>query len=61
MTSADVMNSAENDPTQGKGDRARFQALFGRPVEVLSMGALGHTAAILDPDRYVELLEQALS
>jgi pimeloyl-ACP methyl ester carboxylesterase len=56
-----VILSAENDPTQGKGDRARFEALFGRPVEVVSLGTMGHTAVLFDPDRYVELLEQALA
>ncbi len=56
-----VILSAENDPAQGKSDRARFEAPFGRPMEVLSLGAMGHTAAISDPDRYVEILEQALA
>jgi pimeloyl-ACP methyl ester carboxylesterase len=28
--------------------------------EVLSMGNMGHTAALLDPDHYVEFLERAL-
>jgi hypothetical protein len=53
--------SAENDPTQGKGDRAGYETLFGRPVEFVSMGTMGHTAALLDPIRYAELVEQALS
>jgi pimeloyl-ACP methyl ester carboxylesterase len=56
-----VVLSAENDPTQGKGDRANYEALFGRPPEWVSMGTMGHTAALLDPLRYAELLEQALS
>lgn len=56
-----VALSAENDPTQSKSDKARYEKLFGRPVEVISMGDAGHTAALLDPQRYVEILEQALS
>ncbi len=53
--------SAENDPTQGKGDRARYEALFGRPIEVINLGATGHTGLLLDPTRFVELLEQTLN
>jgi len=55
-----VVLSAANDPTQGKGDRARYETLFGRPVEAISLGAAGHTGLLLDPDRFVELVEQAL-
>lgn len=56
-----VILSAVNDPTQGKGDRRKYDALFGRRVEVMSLGAMGHTAALLDPDRYAEVLGQALA
>ena len=56
-----VVLSAENDPTQGKGDRARYEALFERPIEMVSLGTMGHTAALFDPERYVALLEQALA
>jgi pimeloyl-ACP methyl ester carboxylesterase len=56
-----VALSAENDPTQGKGDKARYERLFGRPVEFISMGDKGHTAALLDPQGYVGMLEQALA
>jgi pimeloyl-ACP methyl ester carboxylesterase len=56
-----VVLSAENDPTQSKKDRPRYEKLFGRPVEVISMGQAGHTAALLGPQKYVELLEQALA
>jgi pimeloyl-ACP methyl ester carboxylesterase len=52
--------SAENDPTQGRSDRARYEKLFGRPVEIVSLGVAGHTAAFLDPDRFVALLEQRM-
>jgi len=55
-----IVLSAENDPTQRKEDLPRYERLFGRPVEVLDMGSLGHTAALFSPDQYVELLEQAL-
>ena len=56
-----VVLSAENDRTQGKSDLGRYEALFGRPVEPLSMGTMGHTAALVEPVRYAALVEQALS
>jgi pimeloyl-ACP methyl ester carboxylesterase len=56
-----VALSAENDPTQGKGDKARYEKLFGRPVEFISMGDRGHTAALFDPQWYVGMLAQALA
>ncbi len=52
--------SAENDPTQSKKDLPRYEKLFGRTVEVVNMGNMGHAAALFQPDTYVELLEQAL-
>jgi len=55
-----VLTSA-NDPTQSPGDIPRYEALFRRKVDVLDMGSLGHTAALLDPDLYVEMLERALA
>jgi hypothetical protein len=30
-------------------------------VEVFNMGDMGHTAALFNPDKYVELLEPALA
>jgi pimeloyl-ACP methyl ester carboxylesterase len=56
-----IVLSAENDPTQSKKDIPRYEKLFGRSVEALNMGDMGHTAALFNPDKYVELLEQALS
>jgi pimeloyl-ACP methyl ester carboxylesterase len=53
--------SAENDPTQRKKDIPRYERLFGRGVQVVNMGDMGHTAAFFNPDKYVELLEQALT
>ncbi len=52
--------SAENDPTQSKKDIPRYEKLFGRAVEVVNMGNMGHAAALFQPDTYVDLLEQAL-
>ncbi len=52
--------SAENDPTQSKKDIPRYEKLFGRTVEVVNMGNMGHAAALIQPDKYVALLEQAL-
>lgn len=56
-----IVLSAENDPTQSKKDFPRYEKLFGRAVEVINMGNMGHTAALFNPDKYVELLEQALA
>jgi pimeloyl-ACP methyl ester carboxylesterase len=56
-----ILLSAENDPTQNKRDIPRYEKLFGRSVEVVSMGAMGHTALLFNPDRFAELLEQALT
>ena len=56
-----IVLSAENDPTQSKKDSPRYEKLFGRPVDVVDMGEMGHTAALFDPDKYVALLEQALA
>jgi pimeloyl-ACP methyl ester carboxylesterase len=55
-----IVLSAENDPTQSRKDLPRYQKLFGRAVEVVNMGEMGHTAALFNPEKYVELLEQAL-
>jgi pimeloyl-ACP methyl ester carboxylesterase len=53
--------SAENDPTQSAKDFPRYEKLFGRGVEVVNTGDMGHTGLLLDPGKYVELIEQALS
>ena len=55
-----IVLSSDNDPTQGNKGRARYEQLFGRAVEVVKMGNMGHTAAFFNPDQYVELLERAL-
>ena len=55
-----IVLSAENDLTQSKKDVPRYEKLFGRAVEVVGMGGMGHTALLFNPDKYVELLEQAL-
>jgi pimeloyl-ACP methyl ester carboxylesterase len=55
-----IVLSAENDPTQSKKDIPRYERLFGRSVEVINMGEMGHTAALFNPDGYVELFEGAL-
>lgn len=53
--------AAEHDPTQHKHDIRRYEELFGRPVDVISLGRLGHAAVLTDPNRYVELLGRALA
>jgi len=56
-----IVLSAENDPTQSEKDFPRYERLFGRAVEVLNLGNMGHAAVLFDPDTYVGLLEQALA
>jgi pimeloyl-ACP methyl ester carboxylesterase len=56
-----IVLSAENDLTQSQKDIPRYEKLFGRAVEVHSMGNMGHTAALFNPEAYVALLEQALT
>lgn len=56
-----IVLSAQNDPTQSKKDLPRYEKLFGRTVEVVDMGNMGHAAALFSPDAYVALLEQALA
>ncbi len=58
--SAAVLTAA-NDPTQSQKDIPRFERLLGRPVKVIDMGDMGHTAALFNPDAYVELVEQAMA
>lgn len=53
--------SAENDPTQSEKDYPRYEKLFGRSVQVVNTGYMGHTGSLLNPDKYVELIQQALS
>jgi hypothetical protein len=53
--------SAENDPTQSKQDIPRYGKLFGRHVDLVNMGNVGHAAALFEAEKYVELLEQALA
>jgi pimeloyl-ACP methyl ester carboxylesterase len=55
-----VILSAKNDPTQRKEDIPRYQQLFGRPVEIIDLGKMGHTASLNNPALYVEKLEQGL-
>jgi len=52
---------AANDPTQGQKDIPQYERLFGRPVRVVDMGAMGHAAVLFDAGRYVELLEGELA
>ena len=55
-----IVLSAENDPTQSKKDIPRYEKLFGRAVEVVNMGSMGHAASLFNLEKYIELLEQAL-
>ena len=56
-----IVLKADNDPTQSKRDFPRYEKLFGRAVEVVDMGNLGHTAPIFEPDKYAELYERTLN
>jgi pimeloyl-ACP methyl ester carboxylesterase len=56
-----IVLSSQNDITQNKKDIPHYEKLFGRALEVIDMGDMGHTAALFNPDRYVALLEQALA
>ncbi len=56
-----VVLSATNDPTQSKVDFPRYGALFGRPVEVIPLGELGHAASLVDAEKYIALLESVLA
>src|SRR6516225_8377864 len=49
-----IVLSAENDPTQCTKDIPRYEKLFGRTVEVVNMGNMGHVASLFYPDKYVE-------
>jgi hypothetical protein len=49
------------NPFQSKRDFPRYEKLFGRSIRVINMGSRGHTAALLDPVYFTELLEQALN
>lgn len=55
-----IVLSAANDPTQSAADLPRFERLFGRPIELVDMGDMGHAALLFDPVRYCSLLENAL-
>ncbi len=49
------------DPTQSRTDFPRYERLFGRPVQVIDMAGMGHTAVLFDPERYAELVERSLA
>lgn len=56
-----VVLRADNDPTQSKKDIPRDERLFGRRVNVINLGRLGHAAVLVDPNTYADLLERALA
>ena len=56
-----VVLSAENDPTQSKKVIPRYERLFDRRVNVISLGRLGHAAVLVDPNAYTDVLERALA
>jgi hypothetical protein len=54
-----VVLRADDDPTQGRRDRPRYERLFERHVKTIGMGKAGHAAALFDPPQYVHWLQQA--
>ena len=55
-----IVLSATNDPTQGAGDLPRYERLFGRPVEWVDLGDMGHAGLLFNPQRFIKILEKAL-
>lgn len=55
-----VILRAQNDPTQRAGDGPRYKRLFGRDVEVVSLGRLGHAAAVTDPEAFSTIVRRVL-
>lgn len=55
-----VSLSAENDPTQSRADISRYERLFRRPVQLVSLGDMGHAAVMFNPVEYAALFEQAV-
>lgn len=55
-----IVLSAANDPTQEDQNLARYERLFGHPVEWIDLGNMGHAALLFDPEKYCSLLEKAL-
>lgn len=56
-----VVLSAANDPTQRKNDIPRYEQLFGRHVNEITLGRLGHAAVLVNPTAYTDILAQALA
>lgn len=54
-----VVLRARNDPTQSEKDLPRYARLFGRPVDVIEMGNMGHAGVLSNPDDFIQLFEQA--
>lgn len=55
-----IVLSSPADPTQRPSDFPKYEALFGCPVQVIDMGAIGHTPMLFNPAQFVAWLEQAL-
>jgi pimeloyl-ACP methyl ester carboxylesterase len=55
-----IVLSASNDPTQSDTDLARYEKLFGRPVESVDLAEMGHAALLFDPKKFCAILEKAL-
>jgi pimeloyl-ACP methyl ester carboxylesterase len=56
-----IVLSATDDPTQSAQDLPRYERLFGRAVQLVQVGEMGHTALLFDPAKYVDFVEQALA
>ncbi len=60
-TGTAVVLRSDNDPTQGKKDILLYSKLFCRPLKVISMGDMGHTALLSNPAKFTDFFEQALA
>ena len=54
-----IILSATNDPTQGADDLPRYERLFGRPVELVDLGDMGHAGLLYNPQKFLNILEKA--
>jgi pimeloyl-ACP methyl ester carboxylesterase len=56
-----IVLSATNDPTQSTGDSSHYEHLFGRPVEMVDLGDMGHAGSLYNPEKFLAYLEPVLA
>ncbi|HEX9164212.1 MAG TPA: alpha/beta hydrolase [Thermoanaerobaculia bacterium] len=52
---------ADNEVVKRARNQKAFERLFGRPVEIITMRSVGHTAAFTNPDVYATSVAEALA